>query len=73
MWYLVRYKVLKPLRLAVFWLAELVSFVPHTTYGEIAEMHRGPCGRCVGRRVEASTPSTIETADMTAPAYSGGA
>lgn len=23
-----------------------------TTYGEVASMHPGPCGRCVGRSVE---------------------
>lgn len=44
-----RYVLLWPARQAVRVLGLALSKVPGTTYGEIAEMHDGPCSRCVGR------------------------
>jgi len=51
-WYLVRWYIFAPMRWSIRTLAEIVSCVPGTTNGEVAEMHRGPCQRCVGRSVK---------------------
>jgi hypothetical protein len=30
----------------------MIQALACSTYGEVAELHDGPCGRCVGRAVE---------------------
>jgi hypothetical protein len=50
--YSFRYWGLKPVRMLVRLLSNVVRLVPGTTYGEAAEMHSGPCSRCVGRALE---------------------
>jgi len=50
-WYTVRWTALRPVRLAVRGLAWLVSRIPGTTNGEVAEMGLTPCERCMGHAV----------------------
>lgn len=50
--YLIRYYTLLPFRRLILLLVKIVSKVPGTTFGEIAEMSMGPCPRCVGRSVQ---------------------
>ena len=48
----VRYYILRPFRLTLRLLIACLAAVPHTTFGERAEMAgRGPCQRCVGHAV----------------------
>ena len=55
--YTFRYVLLKPVRFCIRWLARGVGAIPGTTYGEVAEMHTGPCQRCVGRAVQGAPES----------------
>ncbi len=46
--YTIRYNFLWIPRRVIRLMAKVVSAVPGTTFGEVAEMHSGPCSRCVG-------------------------
>jgi hypothetical protein len=50
--YKTRYQLLRIPRWLVRALSRIVGAVPGTTFGEVADMHDGPCMRCVGKSVE---------------------
>ncbi len=50
--YRTRTRLLYLPRMFVRTLSRIVGAVPGTTFGEIADMHDGPCMRCVGKSVE---------------------
>ena len=49
--YTIRYIVVLPFRRIVKAALWLISQIPGTTFGEVAEMSIGPCPRCVGRAI----------------------
>jgi len=60
--YMIRERLMWPIRMLILLASRIVGFIPGTTYGEVASMHDGPCRRCVGQAVmgpqESEAPKT---------------
>lgn len=47
----------RAIRSFVAWIVSLTNKYACTTYGDVAELSKGPCGRCVGSEVRGANPS----------------